>query len=259
MNQEVILADVDGVFTNDEAVPNQEAIALSGQLAARQIFSYATGRSAEWLEANIFPPLLEEYERHSPISSIVFAEYGTDLVSYDATQKKFVSRWRHTPVLGGMREQVIRDVSTIDGVFFDKTKKVLITIEARHDLPRERRKAGLKQAGDYMSRLVAEQSGIEWNETSYALDVSPIGYNKAHCARTLLERISFKPDHIHLIGDAPSDLGLAEPCLENNVPFTFHYVGEISRLNPEQIERCHVQFSSRRYGEGTVEVLKSLL
>lgn len=253
----LVIADVDGVFTDKKAQPNEEAIRLSAEVGARYPFAYVTGRSARWLRENLIPVLEEAYGTCSPQLSLLCAEYGAVRLRF---QKGKWQVERDKGSLDKLRFMVAQQVKSIRGIFFDDTKQVMISVEARHDLrdtQPELVERGLAEAEAYLKELAAtDPERLEYHRTTYACDLTPKGLSKTYGAEQVLARVGFQPKRTELIGDAKSDLLLAKPFQKRNWPFTFHFVGEHVDFSAEEWQVYHLQPSNAHYAEGTIEVLK---
>ena len=256
------IADIDGVFTNLLARPNREAIFLSAQIGSRDFFAFVTGRAARWLEQNILPTLEEAYQQHPQLFPVICAEYGGVILRY---YKKV--GWRKEfntffPPLNHLRQKVLSLISDIPGVFYDLDKEIMISIEAQHsmrDTQYDVVEKGLKQTERILKELAANSNTLEYQRTTYACDLVPRGLNKAYTARFVLDNIGFTPHHVCLLGDAPSDLLLADVMIERRIPYTIYYVGDPSTI-ARQKEKYSFQLpKDGRYDQGTVEILQSFL
>lgn len=252
------IADVDGVFTNDRAKPNQEAITLSAKIGHREPFGYVTGRGAKWLYDHLLPTLTAAYKKEAPRLGIACAEYGGIILRWQDGQ------WHkehnpHFPALDDLRAEVRARIAKIPGVFFDEGKEVMISVEARHELratDHDLVEKGLETAEQLLQEQAASRPELEYQRTTYACDLVPKRMNKEHGASEILAHITGTPEHAHLIGDARSDLLLAHPFRDKNIPYTVHFVGKETALSDELREKYVIEVSSRRYDEGTLEVLK---
>lgn len=253
----LIVADVDGVFTNKKAQPNEEAILFSAKIGARYLFAYVTGRSEQWLRESLTPVLEKAYRDYPPRLSLLCAEYGAVRLRF---QKGKWQVERDKSPLEKLRLLAARRVKKMKGVFFDDTKQVMISVEARHDLRDTQPKLveqGLAEAEAYFKELAAaDPEKLEYHRTTYACDLTPKGLSKTYGAEQVLACVRFKPKRTELIGDAKSDLLLAKPFQERQWPFMFHFVGEHVDFSTEEWQAYHLQLSNAHYDEGTLEVLK---
>jgi hydroxymethylpyrimidine pyrophosphatase-like HAD family hydrolase len=256
----LFIADVDGVFTNEKAEPNEEAITLSAQIGVREPFAYVTGRGRPWLGRNFLPTLASVYRNQKPKKGIICAEYGAFGIRW------INSEWRSGinsdlfSIPDALRDEIRIEIEQLsDGVFFDKDKEIMISVEARHEL-REENGELVVQRLDSAERILrghaGKHVGLEYQRTTYACDLVPRGMNKAFGARHILTSIMFPPKETHLIGDSLSDLLLAEPFIEEGIPYTLHFVGDPALITPEVCQKYVIDIPSKRYDEGTLEVLK---
>lgn len=256
------IADIDGVFTDFLARPNREAIFLSAQIGSQTPFAYVTGRATRWLEKNIFPILGEAYLQYSSLFPVICAEYGGVILRYDKEkgwQKDFNAQFT---ALKTLRQKVISLTSSIPGIFYDLDKEIMISIEAQHSMRATQYdvvEKGLNEAERIMKRLAEHSNVLEYHRTTYACDLVPRGLNKAYSAHFVLDNIGFAPQHAYLLGDAPSDLLLADAMIECRIPYTMYYVGDPSTLATQGKEYSIQLPKDGQYDQGTVEILQSML
>lgn len=256
------IADIDGVFTDLLAHPNQEAISLSARIGSMDSFAYVTGRAARWLEQNILPILGEAYLRYSPLFPVICAEYGSVILRHDKEggwRKKFNTS---STALDHLRQKVRSLIASIPGVFYDPDKEIMISIEAQHLMRAAQYdivEKGLKEAEHILKELATHNNALEYQRTTYACDLVPRGLNKAYGARFILDNIGFTPQHAYLLGDSPSDLLLADVMLERTIPYTMFYVGDPSMLATQKEKYSFQLPKDGRYDQGTLEILQSLL
>lgn len=253
------IADVDGVLTDARARPNNNVIALSAKIGHTSPFAYVTGRSARWLEDHIIPVLEDVYRASPPCFSLLCAEYGGVLLRYDhgVWSKEEDSKFS---AIGVLRSEARLRIAEIPGVFFDESKDIMVSVEARHDL-RERAhedvERGLARAEEVLKELAQVDPMLEYQRTTYACDLVPRGMNKAYGADRVLSLLGVRPSRAELFGDAPSDFGLAEPFVREGIPYTVNYVGKPEKLGEKEL--CHpIVIPSGHYDLGMLELLASM-
>lgn len=256
------ISDIDGVFTDMVARADEQAIELSAKIGSKNPFAYVTGRSTRWLEQNFLPRLEISYKTYRPKFPLICAEYGGIVLRYSMKKGWVKQRSSSFLPLDKLRSKIRSLIAPIQGVFFDDTKEVMISVEARHDMRTRQHdvvEKGLQDAERILKEFAQKDSSIEFIHTTYACDLTPRILNKSYGVRLILNHLDSTPEYVHLIGDSPSDFLLAEPLLELGLPFTMHYVGDKSKLKPKDKTKYNVQTVSKEYNQGTVEVLRSLV
>jgi hydroxymethylpyrimidine pyrophosphatase-like HAD family hydrolase len=258
----LFVLDVDGVLTNKEARPNLEVIELAGQIGGQHAVTGMTGRATAWLEKHIFPTLTDTFRRWQPVHAVFGAECGSFLLQWTGTSWNAERTPEITP-LDDLRDHVRTYVRDIPGVIFDEDKHVMISVEADHRLwatQRETIRVGLAHATDFLREIATgKHKEVEVLTTTYAVDLVPKGLSKSFGAKRLLESLSHRPTHVHLIGDSLSDLLLADPLKERGIDYTMHFVGDPKQLTSEHTSAYHIDVTNNRYDQGTVEVLTKFL
>ncbi len=257
----LIIADIDGVFTDTAACPNSRAISLSAQLGSKCPFAFVTGRAARWLEKHLLSPLAEAYQNYRPsFSPLICAEYGGVIMQY-MPESQWVRKSLFPISLEQHRKRIQAKMEGISGVLFDSEKEVMISVEADHSMEDTPSLIadGLAWAEAILKAEAASDPALEYQRTTYACDLVPKGLNKAYGARYIIDSLGFIPDQVDLIGDAPSDLLLADPLIEKNIPYLMHYVGEEKKLAHTELDRYAIHFSSAKYDKGTIEIFEQML
>ena len=255
------IADVDGVFTDFRARPSERVIFLSARIGAREPFGYVTGRGASWLSRNLMPTLTEAYTQSPPRLGLVCAEYGGIILRWqDGEWHK--ERNPQFSALDDLRAYLRSRIASVTGVFFDEEKEVMISVEARHDLRAADHggvEKGLQIAEQILQEQVENYPELEYQRTTYCCDLVPKGMNKAFGASYILAHVTDVPTHVYLLGDARSDLLLADPIRSRHIPYTMYFVGEEALLPSDVRKQYVIEGSSKKYVEGTAEILQHFL
>lgn len=267
----LFLSDVDGVLTNRRAEPSGEAIRLLAECGRRHLVHLVTGRGAGWLTREILHALSGHFGHSESVWLEAWgphcAEYGGILVHFDGAVWKKGLNGNFTAVPAAVREDIRRRAQDIPGVFFDEDKQVMVSLEARHALA-EKEPELVRQGLEKARALLEEygKDGCEVRNTTYATDLVVCGkdgrwMDKEYGADFILEHAGFIPDYVHVLGDAPSDLGLADAVAKRDIPYTFHFVGEeksLSTLSFDKLRAYPLKFTREKYDRGAVEILSSL-
>ncbi|MCX6776912.1 MAG: HAD-IIB family hydrolase [Candidatus Micrarchaeota archaeon] len=243
MNREkyVFFLDVDGVITDEFArvdtllLSDLERLQKDGHR-----FIFVTGRSLNWMENNVFPHL------NSPNGFTYVCEYG-----------KVISHAGEISVEGripqNVEDRVKKNVGSLFGVFFDQTKKTLVTIEADHAVAKmhpDKVEASLQKA-ERMLDAVAEGLNMDVIRSTFAVDMVKKGTNKEEAGRKALAYV-IPSRKIIVVGDSPRDLDMTKPLRASGIPHEFYFVGKKLGFEPTQPNQFKTEAG---YSEGLREVL----
>ena len=248
--------DVDGVLTDENARPDQDAVNMIEKLAEDgHVISFVTGRSRGWLGDHLFPLFRSDLDwsslycvsEHGAIKG-----RGTDISSWDLDNEYVVS--------DEVKEQLYK-VSQKDDysglIEWDQTKESMGTVEAVHGDPGDKehltktREALRNYADDVAS--ISTNSGNKTVVSTYGVDVIHPDLSKRIGAQWILEEIP-TPDEVYVFGDSSGDLVMAVTARDHGLSnITFHWVGEGSTPTEKNIT---TESSSNPYSEGTKELLK---
>ena len=103
---------------------------------------------------------------------------------------------------------------------------------------------------------LAKQLGID--PTTIATDIQNKHVGKDFAAERILawlEEKRIKPQQFIAIGDSRSDVAIAKKLYENNLPFTFIFVGNKDDLEGKQYP-FPITYTQNRFDKGTLEYLQ---
>ncbi len=252
----IYMFDVDGVLTDENAKPDQDAVNMIEKLAKEgHILSFVTGRSRGWLGDNLFPL----FDRDIDWSSLYcVSEHGaikgrgTDISSWELDEEYVIS----DEVKEKLHE--VSQKENYDGLIeWDHTKESMGTVEAVHGDPGDKehlnktRKALREYADDV--ETISSESGNKTVVSTYGVDVIHPDLSKKIGAEWIIEEIN-SADEVFVFGDSSGDIVMAVTARDKGLEnITFHWVGEGE--TPEENNITSVS-SSHSYSEGTKEILE---
>ncbi|MBN3036935.1 MAG: HAD-IIB family hydrolase [Candidatus Diapherotrites archaeon] len=241
---DLFVFDVDGVLTDEYARVDEDLVKAVDSLSLKHAVALVTGRSWQWLEKHVLPFISDGSSMH------FFCENGNVLV------KKSGGKYR-ARILDALPRlasaEVKRRVSGLKGVFFDDSKRTMVSVEAVHELAvkdPELVSGDLDAAGEIL-REVGERFSLEYVPTTYARDLVHPGVNKKSAMKCVLRALGW-PTHAFVFGDSPADALMSEALLEESVPHEFFYVGE------KPVSASAVR-SHEKYAAGTKELLRRFI
>lgn len=255
--------DVDGVLSNLETrditepslFPFLKKILLQGDLLA-----FNTGRDTVWVRRHILEPLEKMGVEFSLLKDVFLAcEKGGTW--QEADKDVYIHESFVLPSLFVEKVKKIIDDEFADVVFFDISKKTMISIEMRKGISLDVFTPRQRQLHDILARLLEENNLLDnyfIQEDLIATDIIHKNAGKdmgmQHIV-TWLQTIGKIPEHFYCFGDNPSDLHMGELLSDQNFPFTFVYVG----TKPLQQPSFAPLIPKEKFDKGTTETLKQLL
>ncbi len=261
------LFDIDGVLMNLQRQPDREAIDLAAQLMVLHPTGFVTGREFASLSRMFLPELTAAMERHQcPADQMdIRAEYGSVHVLREGNIWTSIIDPAAIVTQSMMQKprELAETIATLNDLLFHHQKQIIVTLSVAA-LPNDEseRAAALKKlegAKQDLEHLVRKFDGVELQQTTKALDLVPIGFDKGYGATQVLDRFP-RPAHAHIFGDAEGDLALARPFAERGIPYTFWFVGDLTQLTG--IDTSGLQLDLTYGGEftrGTRHILSTLL
>lgn len=149
-----------------------------------------------------------------------------------------------------------------ESMFFDTTKKTMISVEMRdgHDLSDFTARQG-ELVADLVGLLGTFPGGNDYqiDPTTIATDIESPHVGKALGTDRFLEFLRVRgivPTRFEAYGDSASDLSMAEELVERGESVQFIYVGDPSKITADGV-KYGVKIPSQPYTRGTVEALRS--
>ncbi|MEW6295756.1 MAG: hypothetical protein AB1467_05715 [Candidatus Diapherotrites archaeon] len=259
------LVDIDGPVTGAFANVKPKAVLEFMKKAneGHKVF-FVSGRSIDWVQKNLLP-VINSFEAKFPnaVNNISFVgEHG--LVTARISGGKLIREInRRISVPKNIMEKVRRQVKLIPGVFYDKTKQAVVTIEAIHEIKRKNPvlvEQGLKKTEKLMREISLKHKGFHVVRSLYAVDLLPFAVSKAFAADQALGMLGPQRRRVRfyrLFGDSPSDLRMIEPLRKRKLSYEFYFVGDKSKIKTEkmkEIKRIHL--TKRKLFEGTIEAFR---
>jgi HAD superfamily hydrolase (TIGR01484 family) len=258
----VFLFDVDGVLTDKRKV-NPEVLTEIARLLEYNPTVLITGRSVAWLSERVLPKLENQVSVPNVLSNLlVLAEIGSVLIEYRNAKRKITMdrRVKIPKVLIQKTKELAHKEEFSEYLFFDNTKKTMISVEMQEEGEFEDQKRVLARMTSLLKKIIIEQkleNRFEIIETAIATNIQSKTVCKGSAARRaweLLRRRDISCSNIFIFGDSREDLRMGEELKRIGAPFSFVYVG------PERLRR--VGFTVTRtlelYDRGTLSFLRGL-
>ncbi len=250
--------DIDGVITDLETKkPNEEVVSHIAKLLEKDIVCFNTGRSFSWVEENLVSRLKNTVPP-AHLSSVFFAfeqgggwaefENGAQKQEYD--KNLLISNEFIEPI-----KTLVRKTKTM---FFDDTKKTMVTIEMKDDTDRNIFKGEYEEILPKIEQIVDRiNPQLKITPGAIAVDIMNRFEGKNLGMLRLLEffeREKITPERCVCFGDSPADLEMADELTLAKIPVEFVYVG-----TDELIQTSYtVHKTSEKYSLGTLEFLKTI-
>lgn len=220
--------DVDGVIVNPETkTPNPEILThLEHILTTEDILAINTGRSASWLQDNLFSKL----NLTDKTSSLFFScEQGGVWGFVKSSEVKTFEDHNQTISLE-LQEKVKELVKPYTTLFYDDSKKTMISLEMKDGSNLKEFETEKEKLTPLLQTLITEYGGqYVISPSIIALDLQKRFEGKDQGVTRILsmwaER-NINPDEVITIGDSPSDILMAEELHLAHFKIEFVYVGD---------------------------------
>lgn len=229
LSNDLFLFDVDGVLTDAAARPDGDAISLVAGLGRRGArLGFVTGRSRTWIERRLVPLLAVEIGADWKPGALLAAEMGA-LVKRGLNADDWVVRSEYVvpEACRSTLEAGCDNPGLSPYLEWDGTKEATATAEARHkpgdDQHTARTRAALAEY-EIWARPVAAAHGCRAAMSTYALDVLRRSLSKRVGAGWVLDAASVS-GVVHVFGDSPGDVAMAEEAVERGLAATFTWLG----------------------------------
>lgn len=260
--------DVDGVLTHpsEKKVTEQELFSqLIKRLAVGEPVILNTGRAVDFMIKKILEPL-EQLVGNKKLLKNLFAvgEKGAVSVLYNDTGERAEYTDQSITVPQELQNEARQLVENkfSDVVFYDITKKTMISVEMLDGLSVDEFRKRQEELGKKLSELL-EQYGLTAKYrvelTRIAIDVENNYVGKGLGVQRALQWLSeqkIKPEKFITFGDSSSDTAMAAELHGQGLPVEFVFVGEKSLLANKKIE-FPITYTDGQCEIGTVEYLKS--
>jgi hydroxymethylpyrimidine pyrophosphatase-like HAD family hydrolase len=262
------LFDVDGVITNpaEKKVTEEGLIeAIAGRLDKGEAVTLNTGRSISWMMDRVIRPIQKTVSDEGKLDKfLAVGEKGGTWLSFQNGQ------WEThvdekislpSPLQDEIRELINTEFK--DCMFYDDSKLTMISTEMidGHSISEytQRQQVLTDRMKSVLSKPEYQGLNLKIDPTTIATDIQNSHVGKHLGARRIVDWLKEKaiqPQHILTIGDSQSDTEMAEE-LQDEYDVEFVFVGDPSKLNVDKLKSKPV-FTTKRFGEGTLEFLQSV-
>lgn len=271
------LFDIDGVLTDPELkrIKHHQIVGYLADFLERGEPVWGnTGRSLDFALEYVVKPIEQEIlQRGKPQSLLknigIIGEKGGAWIAYNGAGEKIIhideslATDAFKQLQGEVRNLVEQQFS--DTMFFDPTKKTMISIEMNNGETIENFKL---YQGDLLPQLryLLRQHNLEdkfkIDATRIATDIESPHVGKALGTKIFLEMLNkqgTKPEKFYAFGDSLWDYAMAEELHKQKLPVEFIFVGDHHELQEKETEGIHVTMTQGYCDNGTLEYLEKIL
>jgi HAD superfamily hydrolase (TIGR01484 family) len=261
------LFDVDGVLTDPESkvVKRPEIFdQLLKRLKGEQPIGLNTGRSLDFIIEHILHHLEARVINKSVLQNLIsIGEKGSVWICYDSkgqmntTIEEAVSI---PEIIFKEVREIVAQPQFADIVFFDNTKRTMVSVELRHGKTIEEFRPRQRELTVAFHKLLARhglKDSLKIDPTQIAIDVENRKVGKAYGAKRfveLLEASGIQPNQYVGFGDSSSDYSMFEELKRLGKLAQFVFVGGQEQLQGKELDG--VVFTGQYFDEGTLEYLR---
>lgn len=262
------LFDVDGVITHPEQkkVTEPEIFKqIIKRLMSGEPVALVTGRSLTWMAQRVIDPLIAKVEDKSLLRNFFgVGEKGGVWVTFDSDGNKQETIDQNVSVPQFLQDEIREIVESryADTMFFDNSKKTMISTEMRDDITVNQFQEPQRQLTKELQNLLQKHDladSFNVDPTRIATDVENKHVGKALGSQKVLEwlkDIRIKPKNFVAFGDSKSDVPMAQHVHDQGFSVTLVFVGG-SHLLEGQDHQFPVIFTQGLCEKGTLEYLRS--
>lgn len=260
------LFDVDGVVTHPEQkrVTEPKIITeMAVRLQKGEPVALVTGRSVDFMREKVINLLRVELRDPSLLQNfLAVGEKGGVMLSFDQSGNEIEQIDESITVPPSMQDEArtLVEQKYSKAVFFDKTKRTMISIEMHDGFNLDEFKKIQPQLDQDLENLVArynQQASLKIDSTTIATDIQNNHVGKDFAAGHVLEWLrerGIKPARYIAFGDSLSDLEMAQRIHEDGLPVEFIFVGNKAALSG--VSRAFpIKTTQSVYNAGTSEYL----
>lgn len=263
------LFDVDGVITNPEqkrVTEPQILDEIAKRLQRNEPVALITGRNLEWVTDRVASQLETKVTEKKLLDNLfVSGEFGGSFTIYRNGQRnqKVDEEIRVPQDIIEKAREIAAKFS--DSMFFDESKKTMVSIEMNDNLSIDQFKSPQKELVEQLNRMLEEehvQDRFMVHADSIATNIRDKKANKRFAAKQVIGWLvdkGIRPQSFITTGDSSSDLEMAQEIHDKGLPVTFVFVGKETdrRKIGGQNLPFPVTFTQGKYEKGTLEYLAS--
>ena len=261
------LFDVDGVITD----PQEKKVLEEGlfeqiisRLEAGEPVAFNTGRDLGFVQEKVIDELLKRTDKKKLQNLFAVAEKGALWAAFgpDGREKESIDESISVPeeVKNRVRDLVKQKFS--DCMFYDETKRTMISIEMNHNGDLEefsvKREELLEDLKDIFQELGLDGRCII-DSTIISTDIQSVGVGKNLGATRFLEWLESRgitAEKFFCFGDSKSDLAMAEEIHRQGEDVEFVFIGDRKCVVGSRVG-FEVICPEDRHGKGTLSFLKN--
>ncbi|MBI4157240.1 hypothetical protein HY502_00100 [Candidatus Woesebacteria bacterium] len=266
----LMLFDVDGVLTNERAVPNTRLLdTLADQLNHSQKMALVTGRSIAWLERNILNYLDLRVYKKSKKNLVAVGEHGAAHLFYNPQGEKVVG----IESMFSIPKEIVKDAKNLaeseefgEFVFFDHEKETMVSLEARHDnvIDQEKVKEALANISQILKSKITGggENKYKIEASTYAVDIMDASLGKDLATKQAiswflsLDKLAPQDGLVLAFGDNQRDVEIGRQARKMGYQVYYFNVGEPFKMKERESWRFFQL--PRQYSQGTQQVLSHL-
>lgn len=262
----VWIFDLDGVVTDvsQKKITNPKILEYFSKFMQKgEPVAINTGRSLEFIRKEVFSPMLDYLKTNGISEDLLnnFFAVGEKGNAWIENEKDYYDKTISVPKEFTSKVKELIEKGFSDTMFFDNTKKTIISIEMNKGFALERFNSSKEKLLPKLEKLLKEENlenAYKIKHGTIAIDIQDKSAGKKKGMKRILEwlsRNSLKPEKIFVFGDSLEDLEMGEKLSELNLLFTFVFVG-----NPAVIKdkpNFPIIFTKEKYDIGTEEYLSS--
>jgi len=258
--------DVDGVLTSLEEKRVTD-IKIFDELVKRinreEPICFNTGRSIDFVINEILVPLEKRVLRKKLLLNLfAFCEKGAIHITYQDSGNRLVEIDQNIRVPEAVRtemQHVVDKDPYKDLMFFDITKKTMVTLEMKKGVENRRFKLAQKTLEKKIEKILEKnqlQNQFRIDSTNIATDIESVYVGKDLGIKKMIQYLStvhIFPTRYICFGDSLSDLKMYEALLQLGKSVDFVYVGKRDQVSTKF--NNSLIFTSQLYTKGTLEFL----
>lgn len=268
MKKPFLVFDIDGVISHpSEKIANEKILQeIVKKLTSGDLIALNTGRSISWIKEKILDKITKDISNKNFLNNLfVTGEAGGVIIEFGKKGKIKTSVDKSISPPSKLAAQIKSLLSQKYSkfMFFDNTKKTMISVEMIEGLSIKRYAKIQKPFAEELKKIVSKYGlDKQFNiaMSTIAVDVINKKVGKDFATDLIIKWLKRKKIRINKVitfGDSPSDIKVAEKFHQSKFDTELVYVGkmnDIKKVNPEfKFTVKHEQFE-----QGTLEFLNSL-
>lgn len=256
--------DLDGVVTHltEKKITNPELLThFAKQLQNNDPITLNTGRGLPFIREKVLSPLLKYLNEHNLPESLLhnFFAVGEKGNAWIEDEKDYFDISTAVPEVFVQKVKTLIEQDFTDTMFFDTTKKTMISTEMRTGLSIDTYLTAQKKLIPQLQDMLKEAGladSYHIDPTVTAADIQANSAGKEKGTKRILEWLAkhqLNPEEFVAFGDSAADLGTGEELQRQNKNFDFAFVGDRDII--QDSPSFPVIFTNEKYDKGVVEYI----